>query len=140
MKSDNGQAIIVYGASTSVGFFTTQLAKRAGYFVVGVSGSSAEYAKSAGADVIVDYRGRTPQELVCSILLLFQIIASCSLDNTLTKERMHIGRCSDIRCRRTSSFRCLRCCDFTGYSAPSWAGLGKNITQWKRESDICFEC
>lgn len=71
MKSDNGQAIIVYGASTSVGFFTTQLAKRAGYFVVGVSGSSAEYAKSAGADVIVDYRGRTPQELVCSILLKF---------------------------------------------------------------------
>ena len=56
---DNGQAIIVYGASTSVGVFVTQFAKRAGFFVVGVAGASSDYAKSFGADVIVDYRGKS---------------------------------------------------------------------------------
>ena len=61
---DNGQAIIVYGASTSVGVFVTQFAKRAGFFVVGVAGSSSDYAKSFGADVIVDYRGKSAEELV----------------------------------------------------------------------------
>lgn len=61
---DNGQAIIIYGASTTVGIFATQLAKRAGFYVVGVAGLSADYAKSAGADVIVDYRGKSPEELV----------------------------------------------------------------------------
>ena len=65
---DNGQAIIVYGASTSVGVFVTQFAKRAGFFVVGVAGSSSDYAKSFGADVIVDYRGKSTEELVRRLL------------------------------------------------------------------------
>lgn len=54
----------MYGASTAVGFFATQLAKRAGFFVVGIAGSSSDYAKSAGADVVVDYRGKSLEELV----------------------------------------------------------------------------
>ena len=61
---DNGQALIVYGASTAVGVFATQLAKRAGFFVVGVAGSSSDYAKSVGADIVVDYRGKSTEELV----------------------------------------------------------------------------
>ena len=65
---DNGQAIIVYGASTSVGVFVTQFAKRAGFFVVGVAGASSDYAKSFGADVIVDYRGKSTEELVRRLL------------------------------------------------------------------------
>ena len=61
---DNGQAIIVYGASTAVGIFATQLAKCAGFFVIGVAGSSSDYAKSVGADIVVDYRGKSAEELV----------------------------------------------------------------------------
>ena len=41
-----------------------QLAKRAGLFVVGVAGSSKEYAKELGADVVVDYRDHAGEALV----------------------------------------------------------------------------
>lgn len=52
----DSEAIIIYGASSSVGIYATQLAKLAGYFVAGVAGSSSDYAKSLGADAVVDYR------------------------------------------------------------------------------------
>jgi len=51
------QAVIINGASSSVGAFAVQLAKRAGLFVVGVAGESSAYAESLGADVVIDYRG-----------------------------------------------------------------------------------
>ncbi|KAL1748203.1 chaperonin 10-like protein [Schizophyllum fasciatum] len=54
--SNAGKAIIVNGAASSVGAFAVQLAKRAGLFVVGTAGSSKDYAKELGADVVVDYR------------------------------------------------------------------------------------
>ncbi|KAI5122715.1 hypothetical protein M0805_009768 [Coniferiporia weirii] len=52
----NAGAVIVYGASSSVGVYVVQLAKCAGYFVVGVAGSSCDYARELGADIVVDYR------------------------------------------------------------------------------------
>ncbi|KAH8112258.1 chaperonin 10-like protein [Phellopilus nigrolimitatus] len=60
------KGIIINGASSSVGAFAVQLAKRAGLFVVGVAGSSKDYAKSVGADVIVDYREHKDDALVRS--------------------------------------------------------------------------
>lgn len=60
----NGKGLVVYGASSSVGAYAVQLAKRAGFFVVGVAGSSADYAKSIGADEVVDYRNKESNELV----------------------------------------------------------------------------
>jgi len=54
----NGKVIIINGASSSVGAFAIQLAKKAGYAVVGIAGQSAEYATSLGADRVVDYRGK----------------------------------------------------------------------------------
>ncbi|OCB90534.1 GroES-like protein [Sanghuangporus baumii] len=55
-SSGEQKGIIINGASSSVGSYTVQLAKRAGLFVIGIAGSSKDYAKSLGADVIVDYR------------------------------------------------------------------------------------
>jgi NADPH:quinone reductase-like Zn-dependent oxidoreductase len=55
--------VIVNGASSSVGCFIVQLAKRAGYTVVGIAGDSEELAKSLGADYIVNYRNKSSQEL-----------------------------------------------------------------------------
>ena len=73
------EAVIVYGASSSVGAYVVQLAKLAGYFVVGVAGSSADYAKSVGADVVVDYREyRRPSELV-------QLHSYCHADTAFDK-------------------------------------------------------
>lgn len=51
-----GQGVLVWGASSSVGAFAVQLAKRAGYYVVGVAGAGAQLAKEYGCDVVVDYR------------------------------------------------------------------------------------
>ena len=60
------KGIIINGASSSVGSFAVQLAKRAGLFVIGVAGSSKDYAKSLGADVIIDYRDHQGDALVSS--------------------------------------------------------------------------
>ncbi|KII83737.1 hypothetical protein PLICRDRAFT_46916 [Plicaturopsis crispa FD-325 SS-3] len=62
-----GKPILIYGASSSVGAYTVQLAKLSGLYVVGVAGSSAEYARSLGADVVVDYRGKTPEQISAEI-------------------------------------------------------------------------
>ncbi|KAK9450765.1 chaperonin 10-like protein [Limtongia smithiae] len=49
--------LLVYGASTSVGAFTVKLAKLAGISpVIGVAGAGKEFAKSIGADYVIDYR------------------------------------------------------------------------------------
>lgn len=55
-KDGKQTAILVYGASSTVGIFVTQLAKKLDLFVVGVAGASADLAKSYGADVILNYR------------------------------------------------------------------------------------
>ncbi|KAL5522799.1 hypothetical protein ACEPAG_8817 [Sanghuangporus baumii] len=55
-SSGEQKGIIINGASSSVGSYVVQLAKRAGLFVIGIAGSAKSYAKSLGADVIVDYR------------------------------------------------------------------------------------
>ena len=66
MMIEAKEGVIVYGASSSVGAYVVQLAKLVGYFVVGIAGSSAEYVKSLGADVVIDYRKHgSVSELAC---------------------------------------------------------------------------
>ncbi|KAI9159169.1 zinc-binding dehydrogenase [Paramyrothecium foliicola] len=49
--------VFIYGASSSVGLFATQLCKLAGLFVIATaSKKNHELVKSHGADVIIDYR------------------------------------------------------------------------------------
>ncbi|GAA5984595.1 hypothetical protein JCM5350_008151 [Sporobolomyces pararoseus] len=60
---EDAKTILVYGAATTVGVYVSQLAKKAGHRVVGVAGSSIELAKSYGADEIIDYRGKSVEQL-----------------------------------------------------------------------------
>lgn len=63
-KNNKTGTVVINGASSSIGSYAIQLAKLVGWRVIGIAGAGGEYAKSLGADVVVDYRGKTQDELV----------------------------------------------------------------------------
>ncbi|GAA5927258.1 zinc-binding alcohol dehydrogenase family protein [Sporobolomyces koalae] len=65
--SEDQKTILVYGAATTVGVYVTQLAKKAGHNVVGVAGSSLAVAGSYGTDSLIDYRGKSVDEIADEI-------------------------------------------------------------------------
>ena len=73
----NIAGIIIYGASSSVGVFVTQLAKRIGLFTIGVTGNSEEYGKSFGLDVVINYKKTT--DLVRTITHIASFISESCL-------------------------------------------------------------
>lgn len=77
--NQNSDAVVVYGTSSSVGAYVVQLAKLAGYTVVGVAGSSSEYAKSLGADAVVDYRNYGDATELVSLLVLLYFAMECRI-------------------------------------------------------------
>ncbi|KAL1762802.1 chaperonin 10-like protein [Schizophyllum commune] len=66
--SNAGKAIIINGAASSVGAFAVQLAKRAGLYIFGTAGSSKDYAKELGADVVIDYREHKGDALIDALV------------------------------------------------------------------------
>ncbi|GAA6010111.1 hypothetical protein JCM11491_005872 [Sporobolomyces phaffii] len=65
---DDAKTLLVYGAATTVGVYVAQLAKKAGHHVVGIAGSSLEHAKSYGVDELIDYRGKSVDQLAEEIV------------------------------------------------------------------------
>ncbi|KAL8287486.1 hypothetical protein RQP46_003344 [Phenoliferia psychrophenolica] len=65
--SSSPGGLIINGASSSVGAYATQLAKKSGLKVLGTAGAGASYATSLGADVIIDYRGKTSATLAAEL-------------------------------------------------------------------------
>ncbi|KAI5895255.1 GroES-like protein [Schizophyllum commune H4-8] len=62
--SNAGKAIIIHSAASSVGSYVVQLAKRTGLFVIATAGTSKDYARELGADVVIDYRDHQGETLV----------------------------------------------------------------------------
>jgi NADPH:quinone reductase-like Zn-dependent oxidoreductase len=64
MAPSKGQVVVINGASSSVGSYGVQLAKHAGYTVVGVARQSADVATELGANKIINYWGKDDSQLV----------------------------------------------------------------------------
>jgi NADPH:quinone reductase-like Zn-dependent oxidoreductase len=62
-ESRKEQAILINGASSTVGGYAVQLAKLAGYTVIGIAGQACKHAQKLGADHVIDYRGKTDEEI-----------------------------------------------------------------------------
>ncbi|TNY21205.1 chaperonin 10-like protein [Rhodotorula diobovata] len=66
-EGDRDGAVLVYGGATTVGVYALQLLKKAGFHVVAVAGASQDVAKAYGADEVIDYRGKSEDDLASAI-------------------------------------------------------------------------
>jgi len=66
-------SLLVYGASSSVGVYVTQLAKKLGLFVVGVVGASAQSAGQFGGDLVLNDKSSNFLADLANAIQLFNV-------------------------------------------------------------------
>ncbi len=72
---ENGQKILVHGASGSVGSMAVQLAKAKGAYVIGsASGSNEDFVNNLGADAFIDYKSKDFETIVKDMDVVFDPI------------------------------------------------------------------
>ena len=78
-----GQSVLVHGGAGNVGAYAVQLAKRAGAMVITtVSAKDATYARSLGADGVIDYRARRFEEQVKDMDAVLDTVGGETLDRS----------------------------------------------------------
>ena len=71
----NGQRILITGASGGVGSFAVQFAKAKGAYVIGTaSGKNKEFVRSLGADEFVDYIAQPFEKVVKDVDVVFDTV------------------------------------------------------------------
>ena len=70
-----GQSVLIHGGAGGVGHFAIQFAKAKGAHVVTtVSGANMAFAKSLGADLVIDYRTERFEDHVSDLDMVFDLI------------------------------------------------------------------
>ena len=70
-----GQSVLIHGGSGGVGHFAVQFAKAAGARVLTtVSTANVEFARSLGADVVIDYKKQRFEEEASDLDMIFDLI------------------------------------------------------------------
>jgi NADPH:quinone reductase-like Zn-dependent oxidoreductase len=70
-----GQAVLIHGGSGGVGHFAVQFAKAKGARVLTtVSTGSLEFARTLGADVVIDYKTQRFEELAQDLDMVFDLV------------------------------------------------------------------
>jgi len=76
----NGQRILITGASGGVGSLAVQLAKAKGAFVIGTaSGKNEAFVRGLGADEFIDYTKKKFEELVKDVDVVFDTVGGDTL-------------------------------------------------------------
>jgi len=76
----NGQRILITGASGGVGSMAVQLAKAKGSFVIGTaSGKNEAFVRGLGADEFIDYTKKKFEELVKDVDVVFDTVGGDTL-------------------------------------------------------------
>jgi NADPH:quinone reductase-like Zn-dependent oxidoreductase len=72
-KLQQGQRILIQGATGGVGSFAVQFAKVKGAYVIGMaSASNLDYLKQLGADEVIDYKSQKFEDLLQDVDLVFE--------------------------------------------------------------------
>jgi NADPH:quinone reductase-like Zn-dependent oxidoreductase len=80
---ERGQTVLVHGAAGGVGSFAVQFAKWKGARVFGTASSSnAEFLKSIGADVVIDYKAQRFEDVVHDVDVVLDTIGGDTFERS----------------------------------------------------------
>jgi NADPH:quinone reductase-like Zn-dependent oxidoreductase len=82
-KLQRGQRVLIHGGAGAVGIFAVQLARWAGANVTAtVSTPNLDFARSLGADQVIDYRTTKFEDVMCDVDLVFDTVGGETLERS----------------------------------------------------------